>query len=117
MTANRHGRWGGLAMALGLPLLAGCLQGNPRPATRSPMLPGAGEPAPTLGASQVADVQVAMGRALEKRGDGGQAEAAYREALKRAPGQADALGRLAVLYDRQGKFKESEPLHLQALAA
>src|SRR5262245_60952240 len=110
----RHCR-GRAAAALGLTLLAGCLSGNPRPNPAS-LLPGAGEPSPPLRASQVADVQVAMGRTLEKRGSTEQAQEMYQKALKQDPSRTDAYGRLAVLHDRQGKFKESEELYRKALA-
>jgi Tfp pilus assembly protein PilF len=116
MTRRVGCRSGAAVTALGLTLLAGCLQGNPRPIPPSP-LAGAGEPSPALQASQVADVQVAMGRALEKRGAAEQALGVYREALKQDPRRADACARVAVLCDQQGKFKESEEMYRKALAA
>src|SRR5207249_11041503 len=54
---------------------------------------------------------------LEKRGDVEGATAAYTEALKKDPGRVDALVRLAVLNDRQGKFRDSEAQYRKALAA
>jgi Tfp pilus assembly protein PilF len=62
-------------------------------------------------------VQVALARSLEQRGDTAQAMAAYKEALRLDPSRADAGLRLAVLYDKEGKFKESLPLYEKALAA
>src|SRR5262245_64356027 len=103
MTRRVRCRPGAAVTALGLTLLAGCLQGNPRLAPPSP-LPGAGEPSAALQASQVADVQVAMGRALEKRGSAEQALEMYQKALKQDPSRTDVYARLAALYDRQGKF-------------
>ena len=115
--ARQVRRWHGTAVAaLGLTLLAGCLQSNPRAAPLLP-LPNACEAPVTLRASQAADVQVAMGRALEKRGATEQAQTVYLEALKHDPSRADACARLAVLYDRQGKFKESEEVYRKALSA
>jgi Tfp pilus assembly protein PilF len=70
-----------------------------------------------LKARQVADVQVALGHSLEKQRETAQAMAAYKEALRLDPGRADAGLRLAVLYDQEGKFKESLPLYEKALAA
>jgi Flp pilus assembly protein TadD len=70
-----------------------------------------------LNARQVADVQVALGRSLEKRGEPGQAMAHYAEALQRDPNRADACVRMAIIYDQQGKFDQSLPLYQKALAA
>ncbi len=64
---------------------------------------------------QVADVQVAMGRSLERSGDPEHAEVAYLEALKREPDQPDACLRLALLRDRQGKFSEALEYYQKAL--
>jgi Flp pilus assembly protein TadD len=66
---------------------------------------------PVLKARQAADIKVAMGRTLEKRGDLEGAQAAYLEALRQDPNRADACARLAVLYDRQGKFARSAELY------
>jgi Flp pilus assembly protein TadD len=65
----------------------------------------------------VADVKIAFGRTLEKRGAPDQAQAAYLEALKLDPGRADACERLAVLYDQQCKFEEAATWHRKAVAA
>jgi Tfp pilus assembly protein PilF len=56
---------------------------------------------------QAADVQIAMARTLEESEQLAEAEAAYREALKRDPKRADAHHRLAVLCDRRADFKGS----------
>jgi Tfp pilus assembly protein PilF len=64
---------------------------------------------------QVADVQVAYGRTLEKQGLVPQAMKAYSDALKHDQTRADACVRLAVLSDREGKFSESLPLYRRAL--
>src|SRR5207237_3633248 len=110
MVQQRSGR-SCLIVALTFALAAGCQQsprrGGPPPEAE----------APHLGAPQAADVQVALGRTLEKRGEEEQARAAYTDAVKRDPKRTDALVRLAVLSDRQGRFRESEELYRQALAA
>lgn len=66
---------------------------------------------------QAADVQVAAGRSLEKRGEVEQAMNAYREALRRDPRRADASWRLGVLHDQQGKYKDSAGYYRRAAAA
>jgi Flp pilus assembly protein TadD len=58
-----------------------------------------------------------MGRSLEKRGDADRAMSAYLEALKQDPSRADALTRLGVLYDGQGKFVSSRKAYEKALSA
>jgi Flp pilus assembly protein TadD len=65
------------------------------------------EPTPRITARQTADVQVALGQTLEKAGDTEKAVAAYLQAEKSDSKRPDAYWRLAVLYDRQGKFAES----------
>ena len=116
MTTKQKRGGARLGAFLGLMALAGCAQSNTRTAT-TPMLPGMADQNPKLTASQVADIQVALGRTLEKRGDRVQAMAAYNEALRQDPHHTEACARLAVLYDRDGRFKDSERLYQQALAA
>jgi Tfp pilus assembly protein PilF len=106
----------GTVLALGAALVAGC-QLTEQQLTHPAPLPPAKEEAVQLNPSQVADVQVALGRSLEKRNLPEEAAAAYREAVKQDPSRADAVARLAVLCDLQGNFTESAPLHRQALAA
>jgi Flp pilus assembly protein TadD len=65
----------------------------------------------------VADVQIALGRTLEKRGAVEQAMGVYLQALQNDPSRADAVARLAVLHDLQGDFAASAPLYSKALAA
>jgi Flp pilus assembly protein TadD len=74
------------------------------------------ESTPKLTAAQKADVQIAYGRTLEKRGALEQARAVYLEALQNDPSRADACDRLAVLLDQQGKFDEARDWHDKALA-
>jgi Flp pilus assembly protein TadD len=90
---------------------AGCQHG--RPAVASLSAPDE-VMAPVLEARQAADIQVAMGRTLEQRGDLEQAQAAYLDALKQDPRRGDACARLAVLYDRQAKWAESEEFYRRA---
>src|SRR6056297_2045894 len=82
-------------------------------------LPATGRP-PSLSEmsrSEVADVQVALGRSLEGRGEFEASATAYEAALERDADRADALLRLAVLEDRQGRFDESADLYRRALEA
>jgi tetratricopeptide (TPR) repeat protein len=65
--------------------------------------------------AQEADVQISMGRDAEQRGDLEQAVAAYRAAIARDQRRADAYLRLAVLHDKQGKFRESAEFYRKAL--
>lgn len=69
-----------------------------------------------VGRRQAANVQVAMGRTAEFKGDLDTAMAAYNEALKNDPHRADANQRLAVVHDRLGRFQESAAYYARALA-
>lgn len=69
-----------------------------------------------LGARQVADVKVALGRTLEKQGDPARALTAYQEALAQDPRRGDAALRIAVLLDQQGRFAESADYYHKAEA-
>jgi Tfp pilus assembly protein PilF len=81
------------------------------------LVSGSQENEPKLKGPQVADVQIALGRSLEKGGATEQAVLAYLEALKHDPSRSDACARLAVLYDQQGRFGESGDMYRKALAA
>src|SRR6516165_4553162 len=102
-----------IAAAVLATCLAGCLHFKEGPAP-SPGLLGAGGVG-KVSDRQAADVQVALGRSLEKRGDDADALAAYMEAIKRDPKRTDALLRLAVLNDRRGRFNESAEWYRKAL--
>ncbi len=98
--------------------LAGCHQVPSRPGAPSPLGFG-NEPkggGTTITPAQEADVQISMGRVAEQQGDLDQAMAAYRTALDRDKSRADAYARLAILHDKQGKFRESADLYRKALA-
>ena len=98
--------------------LVGCQQVPSRPGARSPLGWG-NEPkggGRTITPAQEADVQISMGRAAEQQGNLDQAMAAYRAALDRDKSRADAYARLAILHDKQGKFRESAELYRKALA-
>src|SRR4051794_22702191 len=112
MVRDRARGLSGLA-ALGMVLFAGCQHGPQRPAGSfsSPDT----EPNVKLTPAQVADVQVALARTLEARGEAGEAMQAYAEALKKDPGRADACVRLAILSARQGQFAESAEYYGRAL--
>src|SRR6516162_6193605 len=88
-------KWLGLGgLALGLCLISGCVHADPSRAVSAPSgsapTVSPQESAPKLTSAQVADVKIAFGRTLEKRGAPDQAQAAYLEALKLDPGRADA---------------------------
>jgi Tfp pilus assembly protein PilF len=98
--------------------LAGCQHASPRPGGPSPLGMGS-EPrggGTTITPAQAADVQISMGRAAEQQGNLEQATAAYRAALERDGRRADAYARLAIVHDKQGKFRESAELFGKALA-
>jgi Flp pilus assembly protein TadD len=101
------------AVLVGIAFLPGCQHFRP-PASADGF--GTGRPAVTkLTDRQAADVQVAMGRMMEKRGDGAQAAAAYVEALKHDADRPDACLRLAILYDQAGQFAQAQELYEKAL--
>ncbi len=64
---------------------------------------------------QAADVEIALGRSLEETGNLSEAEATYRNALKKNPKRADAEQRLAILADERGDLKEAAKHFEQAL--
>jgi tetratricopeptide (TPR) repeat protein len=107
---------GSVAAALWMAGLSGCQQAPLRPQNPALLL-STTEAGPKITARQVADVQVALGRSLEMRGEEQQAMAIYREAVRRDPNRADAYLRLAILSDQQGKFDESAGLYRKALTA
>ena len=85
--------------------LAGCLTGS----KHNPellQLPKS-EPAVKLSQPQVADMQFALGRTMEQRGEIDQAMQAYNEAIKQDPKRVDAHIRLGVLLTKQEKFTEA----------
>jgi Flp pilus assembly protein TadD len=101
-------------LAMGLLGSAGCVSLDQVPGLA--LRPtAADQDAPRLSKQQAADVHLALGRSLEKRGDLDQAIAAYQEAEKRDSKRVDAYARLAVLYDHQGKFEESAAQYREAL--
>ncbi|WP_337172927.1 tetratricopeptide repeat protein [Paludisphaera sp.] len=57
---------------------------------------------------QAADVEIAMGRAMEESGDLAGAEDAYARALAKDPRRADAEARLAVLAHQRGDEEASD---------
>ena len=101
-----------VALVLLTVCLAGCQHfGHP---------PGRARTSPdveALSPTQQADLQVALGRTLENRGEMDRAINAYRAALKQDQGRADASLRLAVLHDHQGQFRESAEFYRRALEA
>ena len=100
-------------IALGLALLAGCRSApHSMPGPNAPVLP---DPERALTSAQIADVQVAIARTVEGRGEVQQAVGFYTEAVRNDPTRTEAWARLAVLADKEGKFAESEEAHRRAL--
>ena len=97
-------------------LLSGCA-GNS--SSRFAFWPGsqAKEPAeqPVLSPRQTADMQLAVGRTAEQQQQWQAAAAAYRQVLQTVPKHPEATHRLAVLYDRQGEFEQSDEWFQKAL--
>src|SRR5580704_2555639 len=113
----RHSRYWSrvVVLVLGVTGLAGCQA--PEHRASPSILEASGAPERTkLSAQQKADVQVAYGRSLEKSGLLQPAMTAYEDALKQNPQRVDALVRLAVLSDQEGKFAKSLALYQKALA-
>jgi Flp pilus assembly protein TadD len=102
-------------LVLGVACLAGC-QLPDRLAAPASVVQAPEEIPSELGPRQVADLKVAVGQTLEKRGQVAEAMAAYAEAVKADPSRGDAWLRQAVLSDQQGKFAESAELYTKALA-
>ena len=94
-----------------LACVSGC-QGLPSTGTSQQVSMGvSGE---KISPSQAADVQIALARSLENRGDPNAALAKYLEALNQNPNRADACLRVAVLLDQQGKFAEAQTYYRRA---
>lgn len=105
---RRLTRWG----LVGITVLAGCRH-SPSVGEGAPGTPP--EPNVTLSRSQLADVQVALARSLEARGEAKQAAELYAEAIEKDPNRADACVRLAVLLDKEGRFEESIDWYRRAI--
>ena len=103
-------------MLVSLALIAGC-NSVPEYGTGRHAMTGGERTDIRLNSKQTADIQVTQGRSLEQQGEIEKAMAAYRDAVKRDAHRADALLRLAVLHDKQGRFKESAKLYCKALEA
>jgi Tfp pilus assembly protein PilF len=105
-----------VVLTIGVACIAGCNSlghDSPRQTRSSPQ----SQPTGAVTPAQEADMQIALGRVAEQRGDLDEAMAAYLDALKRDKHRADAYQRIAVLYDRQGNFRQSGEMYRMALAA
>src|SRR5262249_50951730 len=116
MNGSKRFTQGAAVLALSVACLSGCQHFN-QPASSSSVAMNSLEGNPRLSSQQTADIQVALGRTLEQRGEWVPALAAYQDAVKRDPKRSDACLRLAILHDRQGKFKESAEWYRKALQA
>lgn len=101
-------------LALASLVAAGCQHGQPQLASNYSAPPP--EASPKLGKEQVADVQIALGRSLEKQGSLDEAIQAYHNVLAKNPQRADVYARLAIVADKQARFNDSAPLHKRAIA-
>ena len=112
-----------VVLAAGCILLAGCQNlgtyrppawmGSFRPA-RPSSVASAGSMKP-LTAEQKADMQFALGRSAESRGETDVAIQAYREAVKQDDRHGDAYHRLALLYERKGDLQQADSFYAMAL--
>jgi Flp pilus assembly protein TadD len=93
-------------------LSGGCGIVRPGKSARWSSFVGGTEPA--LTPSQV-ELKLAFAKAAERRGDYKQALSTYEELAQLELGSADLYHRLALNYDRQGKFELAEQSYLQSL--
>jgi len=121
---NPHHRRVVAATAVLVLLFSGCqkshnLFGNlwpPVARSKRPARPApAAEPSIELNLEQKADVEMAMGRSLERKGRIDQAIKVYRDVIRKDDRRGDAYHRLAVLYDKKGDSKESARCYREAL--
>ena len=82
-------------------------------ASHTPLLSGG--PSGPVTQKQTADVQMALGRSLEKQGQADEAMKIYEEVLRNDATRADACHRLAVLHDKKADFAASAKLYQTAL--
>jgi Flp pilus assembly protein TadD len=116
MTSCKRLHWATLAAVFWLANLPGCQQ-MPALQNRGGLLSSLDDSTTkSLTPQQLADVQVGLGRVMEKRGQLAEAMAAYQEAVKQNPKNGDAYLRLARLYDQQGQFAIGEDCYKRALA-
>lgn len=100
----------GLRFLLGLCLLSAIGCGASLPWNRS-----ATQERPILDESQQVDVQVALGRTLEKQQRWEAARSVYDDILRRHPEHSEAAHRLAIVYDRRQDRKNAARWFEQAL--
>jgi len=86
-----------------------------RPKATNPLVHGTPAPAKPIGKEERADLQVVVGRSMERNDDLPGAIKMYREAIEKDPSRADALHRLAVLHSRMNKHEQAGGYFRQAL--
>jgi Tfp pilus assembly protein PilF len=105
-------------------LLAGCQKPNnvlsnlwpPLARSKRPQRPPQeAEPSIELDLKQKADVEMAVGRSLERKGQTDQAVKIYLDVIRKDGRRGDAYHRLAVLYDKKGEPEESARCYREAL--
>lgn len=106
----------GLCLLASTVSLAGCTSDQLAPSRPMVSLNGGKIAADGAGAASAQDL-VAEGRALEERGQYGPAVEALERAVKLDPNQAEACWRLAVSYDKLGRWSQSSAYYQKALQA
>jgi tetratricopeptide (TPR) repeat protein len=123
MIQNLRFHYVALSVALAVVCLSGCRQSGtaltsiwkPRPdRSKGPALSELGSPEGVT-AYQQADIEVTIARSLEQQGQIDRAIKVYLDAVSKGYEGADAYHRLAVLYDKKGKCRESTKFYQQAL--
>lgn len=95
--------------------LGGC-QSTQNPGARSLVSLNGGKMTADAGGASSADALVAEGRSLEQRGAPDAAAHAFEQAVRLDPNQGEACWRLAVLYDKQGRWADSLACYRKALS-
>jgi Flp pilus assembly protein TadD len=99
-----------------LALLAGCSSRTSRFKQLSPISRARSVKSPIrFSDKQALEVQLALARTLHKQRNLEAAATVYHRIIDRSPKQVEAVHRLAILYDQQGRFAESEKLFRKAL--
>ncbi|MFM7163556.1 MAG: tetratricopeptide repeat protein [Planctomycetaceae bacterium] len=102
----------------GLVLVVGCQwsgRSGGLAARRAGATPGATADPAALSNQQVADMHLALGRTLEQQKEYERALDAYAKAAELDPHLAAAVWRQGVVFDKQGRVRESEACYRQAL--
>jgi Flp pilus assembly protein TadD len=72
-------------------------------------------PPDALGATQKADIEMALARSVERQGHADQAITMYLDVVRKDDRRADAYHRLAILHDRKGECQTAEKFYRAAV--